>query len=51
MLTKIIYNKINIYTSHNNGYNPEINSQKDNESNISDYTDISKVYSLFNKKN
>ena len=43
-------NKINIYTSHNNGYNPEINSQKDNESNISDYADISKAYSLFNKK-
>ena len=43
-------NNINIYTSHNNGYNPEINSQKDNESNISDYADISKAYSLFNKK-
>ena len=43
-------NNINIYTSHNNGYNLEINSQKDNESNISDYADISKAYSLFNKK-
>ena len=43
-------NNINIYTSHNNGYNREINSQKDNESNISDYADISKAYSLFNKK-
>ena len=43
-------NNINIYTSHNNGYNLEINSQKDNESNISDYDDISKAYSLFNKK-
>lgn len=41
-------NNINIYTSHNNGYNLEINSQKDNESNISDYADISKAYSLFN---
>ena len=44
------HNNINIYTSHNNGYNPEINSEKDNESNISDYADISKAYSLFNKK-
>ena len=43
-------NNINIYTSLNIGYNPEINSQKDNESNISDYADISKEYSLFNKK-
>ena len=43
-------NNINIYTSLNIGYNPEINSQKDNESNISDYADISKAYSLFNKK-
>ena len=43
-------NNINICTSHNNGYNLEINSQKDNESNISDYADISKAYSLFNKK-
>ena len=43
-------NNINVCTSHNNGYNPEINSQKDNESNISDYVDISKAYSLFNKK-
>ena len=43
-------NNINTYTSHNNGYNLEINSQKDNESNISDYADISKAYSLFNKK-
>ena len=43
------YNNINICTIQNNLYKQEINSEKDNESNNSDYADISKEFSLFNK--